>query len=382
MHRRRFLTTLAALPVAGCALNRKSTPLATAPSAEIRELAALLPELMAEFKVPGVSIACVRGGELVFSRAFGFKNSHSKVPADHETLFEAASVSKTVFAYAALKLCDRGILQLDTPLTRYTATPFAPGEPRLNRITARQVLSHSAGFAEWRSSHRPLIPFEPGSCFEYSGEGYFYLQSVITGLTGEVDPSQCAQYEADFEVCATDFDDFMKRQLLRPFGMTLSGYLPDNGWDQRVAQGHDTAGQPLPKSRPRRSDVARYAAVGGLHTTATEYSKFLVEIVAPRRPDRYRLNQFMLGEMIRPHILLPEDGKIDGCDAWALGWGVQQRSNRPLLVHSGGQTGFRSLALASIENKSGLIILANSDNGGQIMFHPAFATLARELVLA
>ena len=131
----------------------------------------------------------------MWSRSFGVKSSVSKAWVDDGTLFEAASVSKTVFAYAALKLCESGVMALDTPLVRYTGSRFVAGDARLDKITARQVLSHSSGFAEWRSSDEPLIRAEPGTTFLYSGEGYYYLQAVITELIGKVDRAQCATYE-------------------------------------------------------------------------------------------------------------------------------------------------------------------------------------------
>ena len=115
----------------------------------------------------------------------------------------------------------------------------------------------------------------------------------------------------------------MKRRLLRPLGMARSGYLADAGWEHRIARGHDGAGAPIVKGQPRGSDVARYGAVGGLNVTASDYAKFLIEVVAPkesRGPDQYRLGGAMLREMVRPQIALPKGGEIDGCNAWALGW--------------------------------------------------------------
>src|SRR6266699_426718 len=114
-------------------------------------------------------------------RAFGVKDAASKVPVDDATMFEAASMSKPVFAYAVLKLCERGVLDLDTPLTHYTTSRLLAGDPRLDLITARHVLSHTTGFANWRSQSHPLsIAFTPGTQWSYSGEGYSYLQSVIS----------------------------------------------------------------------------------------------------------------------------------------------------------------------------------------------------------
>ena len=73
-------------------------------------------------------------------------------------------MSKPVFAYAVLKLCEMGLLDLDTPLTRYTPERWVPNDPRLDLITARHVLSHTSGFQNWRASGTPLsIDFTPGA---------------------------------------------------------------------------------------------------------------------------------------------------------------------------------------------------------------------------
>jgi CubicO group peptidase (beta-lactamase class C family) len=375
MRRRNFLTSLGLFSILGCAHERSGNK-STSFRNHIRSLEQLTPQLMADGKVPGASIAIVRNGGLAWTRGFGVRNSHTNAPVQDDTLFEAASVSKTAFAYVVLKQCEKGVLGLDTPLTRYTSKRFVEGDPRLDKITPRLILSHSSGLAEWRSKDAPLIRTEPGSTFEYSGEGYFYLQSALTELLGKTDPTQCATYEAGFEVCATDFDEIMKRNLLRPFGMRLSSYLAEPDWGRRIATGHDENAKPIPKDPPRRSDIARYGAVGGLRTSAQDYAKFLIEILSPKPADNFRLTQPTLKEMVRPQIKLPKDGQIDGCTAWGLGWGIQERSNGNLLVHSGGQSGFRALVIASMENKSAFAAFTNSDNGGKVIFHPDMLALA------
>src|SRR4029453_19188505 len=75
-----------------------------------------IPALMAEGDIPGLSIAVIRDARVVWSRGFGVSNSEKKKPVDDKTVFEAASLSKPVFAYGVLKLVDEGKLSLDTPL--------------------------------------------------------------------------------------------------------------------------------------------------------------------------------------------------------------------------------------------------------------------------
>ncbi|MBN8246124.1 MAG: beta-lactamase family protein [Verrucomicrobia bacterium] len=348
-------------------------------SPDIDQIVRLLPGLLRETNVSGAALGILSGGRLAWQGGFGFKDAASREPVDVHTAFEAASVSKTVFAYAALKLCERGTLALDKPLTAYTRTRFAADDTRLNRVTARHALSHTTGFPEWRAS--PSLKFEaaPGERFRYSGEGYFYLQSVMTEVAGRTFPSPCGRYEGDLEVCATDFDACMQRWLLGPLGMTASGFLWRESFERSMARPHGADGRPLPNKKPNAADIARYGAVGELRTTVSDYAKFLLAVLNPPGGDSF-LGTAMRDEMIRPQTKLDPDGKIDGADSWALGWAVQQRPTGHVILHSGGQAGFRSLTMASVERKAGFVIFTNSDNGGRVCNDPGLATLLMPLL--
>jgi CubicO group peptidase (beta-lactamase class C family) len=330
---------------------------------------------MKEAAVPGVSIAVIKDARLAWQRSFGVRDNSARIPVDENTVFEVASVSKTVFAYAAMKLCEKGVIGLDTPLSTYTPHRFLEGDPRLDRITTRHVLSHTSGFQNWRSGNQPLrIHFEPGERYLYSGEGYFYLQSVITHLTGRRDASVCARYEADLEVCATDIDQFLTANLLAPFAMTSSGYAWGDRMERRSARPHDGEGKPLERARPSPTGAARYAAAGGLHTTATDFARFLLEIINPRASDTFRLTQRNVQEMLRPQV------KVDASTSWALGWQVRHTPRGNLVQHQGGQGGFQAFAAASVEHRSGFVILTNGANGGRVFFDRRF-TEAMDRVL-
>src|SRR5664279_788809 len=141
-----------------------------------------IPTLIKESDVPGLSIALVRNGKLVWSKAFGIANADTKKPVTNETVFEAASLSKPVFAYAVLKLVDVGKLNLDTPLNKYLGNNYdVVNDDRINFITARHVLSHTSGFRNLRDNDGTktlLIHFTPGEKFSCSGEGMVYLSKV------------------------------------------------------------------------------------------------------------------------------------------------------------------------------------------------------------
>jgi CubicO group peptidase (beta-lactamase class C family) len=326
----------------------------------IADLEKQIPRLMEEAKVPGLSIAIIKDAKLLWRRGFGLKDGTSREPVDNDTVFEAGSVSKTVFAYVAMKLCEKGVMNLDTPLTKYASARFLEGDPRLDLITARHVLSHTTGFQNWRSKEEPLkIHFTPGEKWSYSGEGYSYLQSVVTHLVGHVNPKDCAPFEAGLEVCATDIDVYLRANVLDPLGMVSSGYLWNDTMENHMAPGHDAEGKPTGLNRkPTGPAVARYAAAGGLCTTPTDYARFLIEVVDPKPSDAFRLKKETLQEMLRPQV------KRNSQSSWALGWEINHTENGDFLRHGGGNPGFSCFVAASVERKAGYVIMTNSENSG------------------
>ena len=324
----------------------------------IAELERQIPLLMKTSGAPGVSLALFRDGALLWRRGFGVRKAASNGLVDTDTVFEAASTSKPVFAYAVMKLAERALLALDTPLTHYT--PDRPlDDPRLDLITARHVLSHTSGFPNWRTKAEPLaIRSQPGEKWGYSGEGYSYLQSVVARLTGsQVDPGDCGSFEAGLRVCATTppFDEYMRTNVFEPFGMTSTSYLWTDRSASHAAWGHDPKGQPIPSSRkPSGPAVTRYGVAGGMWTTPTDYARFLIEVVAPKPADRFRLAPASLAEMVKPQVPA-ERGR-----SWALGWEI----DRDIIRHSGGNPGSCCFVAASRLRKSGYVIMTNSEDAG------------------
>jgi CubicO group peptidase (beta-lactamase class C family) len=284
------------------------------------------------------------------------------VPVDDDTVFEFGSVSKTVFAYAVLKACEKGILNLDTPLTRFTSERFLVDDPRLDLITPRQVLSHTAGFQNWRSKDDPLkIQFTPGARWEYSGEGYYYLQSTLTHVAGRVDTNHCQSFDDGLRICATDFDAYMKANVLVPFGMLSSGYLYQDG----MARPHDQKGQPIPGRRTTAIDAARYGSAGQLHSTVKDYAKFLIEIIDPKPADAFRLSATSLREMLRPQV------KATDALSWGLGWAIDPHPEvGNIISHSGDNPGFKAMTAASVRGRSAFIIVTNGDKGFEDVVMP------------
>jgi CubicO group peptidase (beta-lactamase class C family) len=326
----------------------------------INDLEKQIPKWMQEAKVPGLSIVIIKEAKLGWRRGFGVKDNASKGPVDNDTMFEAASMSKPVFAYVVMKLCEKGAMNLDTPLTRYTSERFLEDDPRLDLITARHVLSHTSGFQNWRSDKEPLkIYFTPGEKFLYSGEGYSYLQSVVTHLTGQ------------------PIEPYMKANLFVPFGMASSGYVWNDTFARRMARPHDRSGKPTDNKKSTPASVARYGSAGALLTTPTDYAKFVIEVIDPKQGDAFRLNKDSVKEMLHPHVKI-EGGQYPG--SWALGWQIFHNKNRDFIYHGGDNDGFHCCAVASVEGKSGFVVITNGENGPGILKNLIMGNLMQEFL--
>jgi CubicO group peptidase (beta-lactamase class C family) len=318
----------------------------------IERLDAHIPERMQAAGVPGLSIALVRQARILWGKAYGVKHAELRHPATRSTLFEAASLSKPLFAYGVLKLCARGALGLDTPLTDVLPPPpYVADDPRLSEINARRVLCHTTGLQNWlwQAGDVPAIHFTPGSRFSYSSLGYVYLQQAVERVTGET------------------LHAFMQREVLDPLGMAHSSFTWREGDEVEAATGHDHDGKPVAKWKP-----AQALACASLHTTPLDYARFLIEMMAPRDE--------IAAQMLEPQVRVSDE------IAWGLGWGLEQGDAASAFWHWGDNGVFKSFALASREAQYGVVIMTNSAYGLDLCEelareslgggHPAFAWLA------
>jgi CubicO group peptidase (beta-lactamase class C family) len=305
-----------------------------------------VPQLMKDGGVPGLSIALLRDGELVWRHGFGVKNTKTNEPVTDDTVFEAASLSKPVFAYAVLKLFDAGKFDLDKPLNQYLPGNYDVGEdPRLGRITARHVLSHTTGFPNWRPQGGALkIHFTPGERFSYSGEGFVYLSKVIEHVTGE------------------KFNDFMKRMVFDPLGMTSSSYVWQESYEASKTFRHNSMGEVTGRNKPAQPNAA-----ASLNTTAQDYGRFVSAILKGEG-----LKKETLKQMLTPQIKVSESGtnntasapeKLSPTIAWGLGWGLQTTGDGLSFWHWGDNGDSKAYIVAFERRKLGVVIFANSGAG-------------------
>ncbi len=206
------------------------------------------------FRIPGISIAVIKDSRVVYHRGFGVKNTTTREPVTDDTVFEAASMTKPVFAYTVLRLVDRGVLKLDTPLYTYLPYEDIAHDDRYKLITARMVLTHRTGFPNWRTG-KLEIKFTPGTEVSYSGEGFVYLGKVVEKLTGK------------------KLVDLCREEVFAPLGIENASLVWNEDVAHRTATGHGGT-SPMVKRKPGEPNVA-----ASLHIDAENYARFLIAVL-------------------------------------------------------------------------------------------------------
>jgi CubicO group peptidase (beta-lactamase class C family) len=312
--------------------------------ASIQALEKNVPKLMRDHAVPGLSLALIRNGNIYWVKSFGVRNAHAPhQPVTKDTIFEAASLSKVVFAYAVLKLVEQGKLDLDKPLQQYLDAPYINGDPRIDKITARLVLSHRTGFPNWRPDKDLTIRFAPGDHFSYSGEGFVFLSKAVERIAHQ------------------PFDEFMQQTVFTPLAMSNSSYTWRDDYDSRTAIGHDKDGTTKEKWKPKEGNPA-----SSLQTTALDYARFMTALLngtglKPETLRQMETSQTPVQQNCTANCF--EAGPVSTNVFWGLGVGLQQTSAGRALWHWGDNGAFKAYLVAIPARKSGLVLFANSENG-------------------
>ena len=354
------------------------------------EFLAQLPRIMQAFAVPGVGIAVVDAGEVVWSRPFGVTNALMRAQVDTRTVFETASLSKPVFAYLVLQLVDLGLIDLDRPLVHYRRVDYLAEHPWVELITARDVLRHSTGLPNWRKSPatEKLVPMvKPGTRIDYSGEAIFWLQLAVETITGQ------------------SLDDSMQQHLFGPAGMHDSSYTWNADLAARSVYGHrahnkpgqgmppqmfreqfsaaqqvaDRWGKPLSswKYEDAQRALPEVMALGppglvtwagdllansaaSLRTTVQDYATFLT-LVMDRGGQRapWEITEATRQAMLTPQIKVPGRWTEKG-----LGWNMETTRDGPMFYHSGSNGDiFKNFAIGDAPRRRGIVELTTGGSG-------------------
>ena len=356
--------TLFFLGVAGCGRRasgpgqeRTSLQMLDGRSMPVEEVEAAIADVLARGAVPGLSCAILNDGQVVYQNGFGYQDAGAGTENDAETIFAAASFSKTVFAYLVVLLAEEGVLDLDRPLHEYLPKPLPEypayadlaGDERWKQITAQIVLSHSTGFPNWRfltPDGKLTFTFSPGTRYGYSGEGIALLQMVVQEITGE------------------DLETLAQEHVFGPLGMDRTSYVWQAAFEENHARPHDTYQRP--KTLERRSEAD---AAGSMMTTAGDYAKLLAAMLNARGKQKAVVREILKPqiEIDSPQMFAPLGaGRTDRYReiglAWGLGWGRFDTQHGRAFFHTGHDFGWQNYTVTYADQGIGVVLLSNSDN--------------------
>ena len=239
---------------------------------------------MDHYRVPGISVAVLRNGEVGWARGFGVKLAGTDDLVDTATVFSVASLSKVAAAATTLRLVNAGLLDLDRDVMDYLTSWSIPENPYTTEspVTLRRLMSHTAGttvhgFADFQpgealpttvqilegsgpAKNSPVVVSdEPGTIYRYSGGGTTIQQLVIEDVTGS--PLASAAVEWVFD----------------PLGLSRSSFVnPLPAGHGNIARAHDDRGRPT--ALPRGWEAMPEAAASGLWTSPSDYSRIVIAL--------------------------------------------------------------------------------------------------------
>ncbi len=292
-----------------------------------------LQELTKQYGIPGIQLVCLKDNkEESFNLGTISKGSDRRVTAS--TIFEAASLSKCVFAYAVLRLYDRKLIDLDTPLIQYIGVyeRFDSTDPRYAKITARMVLRHTTGLPNWGDDKGAKLIFPPDSTFSYSGEGFQYLQRVVEKLTMK------------------SLNDIAQQEVFTPLGMTSSSY----GWTAKF----DTLAA-FGNSPDAVNGHKNQRAAASLLTCAHDYAIFLQALMAGTglKPETHRMMFERQSAGFWFNHKITEASKHVW---WGLGIGLQENETGEWIWQWGDNDEFKGFCIANPEKKEALVYFTHS----------------------
>jgi len=286
-------------------------------------------------KVPTLGLGIIENGKLKQIKVFGeIKNG---VTAPYNTIFNVASLTKPVTAMVALKLVSLGKWDLDEPINKYWTDPDVADDPRSRKLTTRHILSHQTGFPNWRYSNKSKklnFQFEPGTQYQYSGEGLEYLRKALENKFNK------------------SLNQLANELIFEPLEMTDTQYTWSNKIDEsRFAVEYDNKGNVYENMKNKTPNGA-----DDLLTTIEDYGKFLVSVM-----NGVGLSEKVFDDMVT-HQVETKNGKHFG-----LGFEIYDFKNGDYaLTHGGADKGVQSIVFIFPKTKKGLIIFTNVDDGYKV----------------
>ena len=317
-----------------------------------------------EWQVPGLAVTAIRDGEIVFSGGFGLRDRERELPVTPETLFPLASVTKSFTATAMAALVDDGRLEWDTPVKAYLPD-FELYDPSLTeRVTPRDLLSHRTGVprhdAVWfnraieRGELMELLRHVPPNAELHAAYQYSNLMFMAAGwLIGAV--------------AGSTYEDFVRLRLLEPLGMLETNFsIAESKNRENCSRAHARREERV-ESIPYYERQQAIGPAGMIVSNTAELARWVqFNLTAGRSEDGTQLvSPEQMRELRRIQIpyrvesIHPEE---QGPSGYGLGWGIDTLHGQTLVNHTGGITGFSTIAAFMPELGAGIAILTNLDH--------------------
>jgi CubicO group peptidase (beta-lactamase class C family) len=322
-------------------------------------------ELMDRFSVPGASIAVIKDFKIHWAKAYGVADVVSGALVDTDTLFQAASISKPVAAMGVLRAVQDSRFSLDADINTILKSWKVPKSEHNAKlpVTPRSLLSHTSGaddgfgfpgyapetalptLTQILNGEKPsnvgpvLFARPPYSGFKYSGGAVTIMQLAMMDVYGRPYP------------------ELLQELVLRPVGMTRSGYdqplSPDR--DRNAARAHNASGRAMPEGKWHEYPELSAA---GLWTTPTDLAKFAIEIQLSLQE---RSNRVLSREMVRQMV------SPVGVGPFGVGLTIAKSGEGWYFSHGGSNWGFRCDLMAHVVKGYGVAIMTNGDRGSQLI---------------
>jgi CubicO group peptidase (beta-lactamase class C family) len=318
-----------------------------------------LKDRMTKYDIPAVSVAVIKDYKVEWAKAYGLADKEKNIPATVNTLFQAASLSKSVNAVGLLRLAQDKKIDLHTDINTYLSSWKFPYDSvsKNKKITVANLLSHTAGltvhgFPGYKN--RTTLPtvvqvldgkspantkavrsqFEPGLRSQYSGGGTTISQLIVADITRQA------------------YDIYMEEKVLKPMGMTSSSYTQPPKEDKNAVLA--TAYRGNGKAIENNYHVYPEQAPAGLWTNPSDMARFIIETqLSYQGKSNKVLSREMTQFMLTPYI----------DKSAAMGVFIDTRGTDKYFQHGGANEGFRCQYFGSVENGNGVVVMVNSDNG-------------------
>jgi CubicO group peptidase (beta-lactamase class C family) len=290
------------------------------------------------YNIPGVSLALIKDGGVVYHKTYGLRNTMTGDPVDGNTLFEAASITKPVFAFAVQRLAERGEIDLDKPLWEYLPYPDIAYDDRYKMITAKHVLTHRTGFPNWRSMNangKLDLKFTPGTDYNYSGEGFEYLKMVVEKITGK------------------KVEQVLQEEVIQPMGLYHTFFSKNDSLQRMVAYGHYDR-------LPSNNDLPESPGMAySMHTEASIFTRFMLYMLEGKglKPETYE-TMFQKHSEFKAN---PANEKPKIPEYMGMSLGIRETPYGKSFGHGGNNGDFKCMFEVYKDKKMGYVIFTNSN---------------------